>query len=73
MESVRMAAYKLNMPSRLKSLDTPADELKRVYLTLIQQLEDVQKRVCKIILCPAYINYDHALTTFSLPKLSTRH
>ncbi|MPC46361.1 hypothetical protein E2C01_040080 [Portunus trituberculatus] len=38
-----------------------------------QQLEDVQKRTCRIILDPAYTNYDHALTTLSLPRLSIKH
>ncbi|MPC58506.1 hypothetical protein E2C01_052512 [Portunus trituberculatus] len=42
-------------------------------LTQQQQLEDVQKRACKIILGPSYTNYDHALTILSLPRLSTKH
>ncbi|MPC86129.1 hypothetical protein E2C01_080945 [Portunus trituberculatus] len=38
-----------------------------------QQLEDVQKRACRIILGPAYTNYGHALTTLNLSTLASRH
>ncbi|MPC77196.1 hypothetical protein E2C01_071644 [Portunus trituberculatus] len=38
-----------------------------------QQLENVQKRACRVFLGPVYTNYDDALTTLSLPKLSARH
>ncbi|MPC35054.1 hypothetical protein E2C01_028464 [Portunus trituberculatus] len=38
-----------------------------------QQLENVQKRACRIILGPAYTNYDHALTNLNLPRLSNKH
>ncbi|XP_045104600.1 uncharacterized protein LOC123500043 [Portunus trituberculatus] len=81
------------MLRRLKSLGTPADELKGIYITFIlpkfmyaspvwsssltftqhQQLENVQKRACRIILGPAYTDYDHALSTLDLPTLATRH
>ncbi|MPC20006.1 hypothetical protein E2C01_012936 [Portunus trituberculatus] len=90
---VRSAAYKLYMLRKPKSLGTPSDELKGVYLSFIlprlmhaspawsscltstqqQQLEDVQRRACRIILGLAYTNYDHALTTLSLPRLSTKN
>ncbi|MPC27934.1 hypothetical protein E2C01_021124 [Portunus trituberculatus] len=90
---VRSAAYRLYMLARLKSLGTPTDELKGIYITFIlprlmytspvwsfsltytqqQQLEDVQKRACKIILGPDYTNYDHALTILSLPRLAAIH
>ncbi|XP_045109284.1 uncharacterized protein LOC123503510 [Portunus trituberculatus] len=81
------------MLRRLKSLGTPADELKGIYITFIlpklmyaspvwsssltytqqQQLEDVQKRAYRIILGPAYTDYDHSLSTLDLPTLVTRH
>ncbi|MPC20001.1 hypothetical protein E2C01_012931 [Portunus trituberculatus] len=38
-----------------------------------QQLEDVQKTPCRIILGPAYTYYDHVLTTLRLPRLSNKH
>ncbi|MPC89782.1 hypothetical protein E2C01_084742 [Portunus trituberculatus] len=38
-----------------------------------QQLENVQKRACRIILGPAYTDYDHALSTVDLPTPATRH
>ncbi|MPC28547.1 hypothetical protein E2C01_021756 [Portunus trituberculatus] len=91
--TVRSAAYRLYMLRRLKSLGTPADELKRIYIIFIlsklmyaspvwsssltctqqQQMENVQKRACRIILGPAYTDYDHALCTLDLPTLATRH
>ncbi|XP_045104819.1 uncharacterized protein LOC123500172 isoform X1 [Portunus trituberculatus] len=37
-----------------------------------QQLENVQKKTCRVILGPAYTNYDDVLTTASLSKLSAR-
>ncbi|MPC83802.1 hypothetical protein E2C01_078519 [Portunus trituberculatus] len=37
-----------------------------------QQLENVQKRTCRVIHGSAYTNYNDALTTLSLPKLSAR-
>ncbi|MPC68115.1 hypothetical protein E2C01_062310 [Portunus trituberculatus] len=80
------------MLRRLKSLGSPVDELKGIYITFIlpklmyaspvwssslttqqQQLENVQKRACRIILAPAYTDYDHALSTLNLPTLATRH
>ncbi|MPC14580.1 hypothetical protein E2C01_007348 [Portunus trituberculatus] len=39
----------------------------------VQQLEDVQKRACRIILGFDYTNYDHALTILSFPRLASRH
>ncbi|MPC80310.1 hypothetical protein E2C01_074887 [Portunus trituberculatus] len=91
--TVKSAAYRLYMLRRLKSLGTPADELKGIYITCIlpklmyastvwsssltctqqQQLENVQKRACRIIIGPAYTDYDHALSTLNLPTLATRH
>ena len=91
--TVRSAAYKLYMLRRLRSLGTPEEELKGVYITFIlpklmyaspawsssltctqqQQLESVQKRACRIILGAAYTTYAAALTTLSLPSLSSRH
>lgn len=38
-----------------------------------QQLDSVQKRVCRVTLGPAYTNCDDALATLSLPKLSARN
>ena len=38
-----------------------------------QQLDDVQKRAWCVLLVPAYTNHKDALTTLSLPKLSTSH
>ena len=90
---VRAASYKIYMLRRLRSLGTPADELKGVYTSFILpklmyaspawssslnlsqqlQLERVQKRACRVILGPAYINYDNALTTLSLRRLSSIH
>ena len=81
------------MLRRLRSLGTPAEELRGVYLTFIlpklmyaspawsssltrtqqQQLESVQKRACRVILGAAYTTYEDALTTLSLPSLSSRH
>ncbi|MPC91097.1 hypothetical protein E2C01_086112 [Portunus trituberculatus] len=58
---------------RLKSLGTPADRLMGISTQQQQQLENVQKGAWKVILDPAYINYDDTLTTLSLPKLSARY
>ncbi|MPC66218.1 hypothetical protein E2C01_060364 [Portunus trituberculatus] len=45
----------------------------KLNVTTTQQLEDVQKRVCRIILGPAYTNYGHARTTLSLRRLAARY
>ncbi|MPC85427.1 hypothetical protein E2C01_080202 [Portunus trituberculatus] len=68
---------------RFKSLGTPAEELRLMYAfpawspslssTQQQQLENVRKRACRVILGPAYTNYNHSLTTLSLPRLFARH
>ncbi|MPC32655.1 hypothetical protein E2C01_025980 [Portunus trituberculatus] len=92
--TVKAAAYRLYMLRRLKSLGTPTEELKGVYIIFIlprlmytstawsscltaiqrQQFENViQKKACRIILGPAYTNYDHALTTPNLPRLSNKY
>ncbi|MPD05795.1 hypothetical protein E2C01_101561 [Portunus trituberculatus] len=36
-------------------------------------MENVQKTACGVILGSTYTNYDDALTSSILPKLSTRH
>ncbi|MPC95724.1 hypothetical protein E2C01_090948 [Portunus trituberculatus] len=38
-----------------------------------QQLKNVHKSACKVILGPAYTNYEDVLNILSLLKLSTRH
>ena len=90
---VKAASYRLYMLRRLRSLGTPASELKGVYTSFIlpkltyaspawssslnatqlHRLERVQKRACRVILGPAYDNYDAALTSLSLPSLAERY
>lgn len=90
---VRSASFKIYMLRRLRSLGTPTEELRGVYLTFIlpklmyaspawsssltltqqQQLERVQKRAFRVIMGPAYRDYEHALSHLSLPRLSARH
>ena len=90
---VKAASYRLYMLRRLKSLGTPADELKGVYTSFIlpklvyaspawssslnatqlNQLEKVQKRACRVILGPEYIDYSTALTSLGLPTLADRY
>ena len=41
--------------------------------TQLHQLERVQKRACRVILGPAYVDYAHALTTLSLTTLAARY
>ncbi|MPC73039.1 hypothetical protein E2C01_067355 [Portunus trituberculatus] len=38
-----------------------------------QQLDNMQKEASRVILSPAYTNYNDALTILSLLKLSARH
>ena len=90
---VKAASYRLYMLRRLRSLGTPANELRAVYTSFIlpklvyaspawssslnttqlQQLERVQKRACRVILGPAYIDYNAALSSLSLPTLAERY
>ena len=42
-------------------------------ISQLQQLERVQKRACRIIPGPAYVDYDNALITLSLNRLATRY
>ena len=90
---VRAASYRLYMLRRLRSLGTPANELKGVYTSFIlpklvsaspawssslnttqlHQLERVQKRACRLILGPAYVDYNAALTSLSLPTLAEKY
>jgi len=90
--TIRSASYRIYMLRRLKSLGTPAKELKGVYTSFIlpklmyaspawssslnltqqQSLERVKKRAWKVILGPAYEDYDKPLTTLLLHRLTTR-
>ena len=42
-------------------------------VTQSKQLERVQRRECKVILGPAYIDYDNAVVTLNLPRLTTTY
>ena len=42
-------------------------------VTQSKQLERVQLRACKVILGPAYIDYDNAVVTLNLPRLTTTY
>ena len=85
---VKTTAYKLYILRRLRSLGTPSDELKAVYISFIllksvyasslsisrlKQLERVQKRACKVILGPAYIDCDNTVITLNFPRLTTTY
>ena len=41
--------------------------------TQIHQLESLQKKACRLILGPAYVDYNTALTNLSLPTLAERY
>ncbi|MPC77078.1 hypothetical protein E2C01_071523 [Portunus trituberculatus] len=71
--TVMSAIYRLYMLHRLKSLGSLVPHLHP--LQGHQQLEIVQKTACNGMQGHPwpYTNYDHALTTLSLPKLSARH
>ena len=42
-------------------------------MTQLKQFERVQKRACKVILGPAYVDYNNAVVKFNLPRLTTTY
>ena len=93
-DTLRSASYKIYMLRRLKSLGTPADELKEVYTSFIlpklmyaspawssslnitqhqHQLEKIKKRALRLIIGPAYHDYECVLNTINLARLSVKH
>ena len=42
-------------------------------VTQLKQLERIQKTACKVILGPAYVDYDNAVVTLNLPRLPTTY
>ena len=74
----------LGTPSdQLKAVYTSSILLKLFYasptwssslnMTQSKQLERVQRRACKVILGPTYVDYDNAVVTLNLPTLTTTY